>query len=120
MSWLRTRGSKSEDPYLRGLHIPWHFPFLRVRSCRYARWATDDGDLACRNLLMTWTNGFRRLRGRMSFHETRLIRAAAGRLLEHNQQRDHDKRRDHQQLEIVDVGNDLRLPRDHGVECGAS
>jgi Protein of unknown function (DUF2924) len=34
--------------------------------------------------------------------------------------RDHDERRDHQQLVIVDVSNDLRLLRDHGVECGAS
>jgi Protein of unknown function (DUF2924) len=34
--------------------------------------------------------------------------------------RDHDERRDHQQLVIVDVINDLRLLRDHGVECGAS
>jgi hypothetical protein len=34
-------------------------------------------------------------------------------------QRDHDERRDHQHLVIVDVSNDLRLPRDHGVECGA-
>jgi hypothetical protein len=34
-------------------------------------------------------------------------------------QRDHRKRRDHQQLIIVDVSNDLRLLRDHGVELGA-
>jgi len=25
----------------------------------------------------------------------------------------------HQQLEIIDVRNDLRLPRDHGIERGA-
>jgi hypothetical protein len=31
-----------------------------------------------------------------------------------SKERNHGKRRDHQELEIVDVGNDLRLPRDHG------
>jgi len=41
-----------------------------------------------------------------------LIRAATcGRLLEDDEQRDHGEGRDHQQLVIVDIGNDLRLPR---------
>jgi hypothetical protein len=41
----------------------------------------------------------------MSFHDERVIlTTAAGRLPEHDEQRDHDGRRDHQQLEIVDVG----------------
>ena len=47
------------------------------------------------------------------------LSAAAGRLLEHDKQWDDEERRDHQQLEIVDVGNDLRLLRDHGVKCRA-
>jgi hypothetical protein len=34
--------------------------------------------------------------------------------LSFSKERNHGKRRDHQELEIVDVGNDLRLPRDHG------
>ena len=34
--------------------------------------------------------------------------------LSFSKERNHGKRRDHQELEIVDVGNVLRLPRDHG------
>jgi hypothetical protein len=49
-----------------------------------------------------------------------VIVATIGRLLEDDEQRDHDECRDHQQLEIVDIGNDLCLPRDHGIECGAT
>jgi hypothetical protein len=57
----------------------------------------------------------------MSFHDGRVIlTAAAGRLHEHDEQRDHDERRDHQQLVIVDASNDLRLTRDHGVKRGAA
>ncbi len=57
----------------------------------------------------------------MSFHDERVVFAAAiGRLLEDDEQWDHDERRDHQQLEIIDVGNDLPLARDHGIECGAT
>src|ERR1700730_9695415 len=57
----------------------------------------------------------------MSFHRDRMtLIAAVGRLLEDDEQRDHSERRDHQQFVIVDVGDDLRLLRDHGVECGAS
>jgi hypothetical protein len=40
-----------------------------------------------------------------------VIRAATGRLLEDDEQRDHNERRNHQQFEIVDVRNDLGLPR---------
>jgi hypothetical protein len=43
-----------------------------------------------------------------------------GRFLKHQKQWDHGKRRDHQQLVIVDVSNDLRLLRDHGIERGAA
>src|SRR5258708_4611413 len=35
-------------------------------------------------------------------------------------QRDRGERDDHQQLEIIDVGKDLRLLRDHGVERGTA
>ncbi len=49
-----------------------------------------------------------------------MIRTTARRLLKHEKQRDHGKRRDHQQLVIVDVSNDLRLLRDHGVERGTA
>ena len=49
-----------------------------------------------------------------------ILAAPAGRALEDNEQRDHGERRDHQQLVIVDIGNDLRLLRDRGVERGAS
>ena len=34
------------------------------------------------------------------------------RLLEDDEQRDYDERRDNRQLVIIDVGNDLRLPYD--------
>ena len=40
--------------------------------------------------------------------------------MEDDEQRDHGERRDHQQLVVVDVGDDLRLPRDDGIERGAS
>jgi hypothetical protein len=57
----------------------------------------------------------------MSFYRDRMVLAAAvGRLLEDDEQRDHGERRDHQQFVIIDVCNDLRLLRDHGIECGAS
>jgi len=49
-----------------------------------------------------------------------IVASIAGRLLEQDEQRGHDERRDHQQLEIVDVCNDLRLLRDDGIECRAS
>jgi hypothetical protein len=49
-----------------------------------------------------------------------VIRAAAWRFLEDHEQRDHGKCRDHQQLIIVDVSDDLRLLRDHSIECGAA
>jgi hypothetical protein len=56
----------------------------------------------------------------MSFHNERVIlTAVAGRLLERDEQRDRRERHDHHQLEIVDVGNDLCLQRDHGVQRGA-
>jgi hypothetical protein len=59
--------------------------------------------------------------GWMLFNDERVILTApAGRPLENDEKRDHGERRDHQQLEIVDVSNDLRLVRDHRVECGAS
>src|SRR5712671_5505358 len=58
--------------------------------------------------------------GRHSFHGDRVIPTAAGRLLEDEEQRDHGERRDHQQLEIIDICNDLGLRRDHGIEGGAS
>ena len=52
----------------------------------------------------------------MSFHRDRVIlTVTVGRLLEHNKERDHRQRRDHQQLVVIDVGDDLRLLRDHGV-----
>jgi hypothetical protein len=57
----------------------------------------------------------------MSFNDERVILTApAGRPLKNDEKRDHGERRDHQQLEIIDVRNNLRLPRDHGVECRAS
>jgi hypothetical protein len=59
-------------------------------------------------------------RGEMSLYSERVIRFAARSFLEHDQQRKHGKHRDHQQLVVVYVGNDLRLLRDHGIECGAS
>ena len=60
-------------------------------------------------------------RRQISFHDERVVLAGTvGRLLEDDEQRDHDERRDHQQLEIVDIGDDLRLPRDHGIERGAT
>ena len=46
--------------------------------------------------------------------------ATVGRLPEDDKQRDRGERRDHQQLVVVDIGNDLRLLRDHGVERGAA
>ena len=49
-----------------------------------------------------------------------MIRADASRFLEDDEQRDHGKRRDHQQLVIIDVSDDLRLLRDHAVKCGAA
>src|SRR6202042_558713 len=57
----------------------------------------------------------------MSFQFQRvLLIAAVRRSLENDEQWDHEERRDHQQLVIVDVGDDLRLLRDHGVATGAS
>ena len=54
---------------------------------------------------------------RSSFHSQRMTSTAAGgRPLENDEQRNDDKRRDHQQLVIVDVGNDLRLLRNHGIQ----
>ena len=55
-----------------------------------------------------------------SVHCKRMIRIAVRRLLEHDQQGKYGKYRDHQQLIIVDVGDDLRLLRDHGVERSTS
>jgi hypothetical protein len=55
-----------------------------------------------------------------SFHDDRVIVTAAGRLFEDQEQRDHGEGRDHQQLEIIDMRNDLGLRRDHGIEGGAS
>jgi hypothetical protein len=49
-----------------------------------------------------------------------ILTATARRSLENHEQRNQDEHRDHQQLELVDVSNDLRLGRDHGFECGAS
>ena len=59
-------------------------------------------------------------REEMSFHCERVIITAAVRLPEDDKQRDHGECRDHQQLVIINIGNDLRLLRDHGVECGAT
>jgi len=54
------------------------------------------------------------------FHHDRVIRAApAGRLLEDDEQREHGERRDHQQLVVVYVSDDLRLLGDDGIERGA-
>src|SRR5215471_11347975 len=56
-----------------------------------------------------------------SFHRydmTGTVRCA--RLLEDEDQRKRRERRDHQQLVIVDIGDDLRLTRDQGVKRGAS
>jgi len=53
----------------------------------------------------------------MSLHgEFVLPSRARGRLFEDDEQRDSDERCDHQQLVVVDVGNDLRLPSDDGIE----
>jgi hypothetical protein len=49
-----------------------------------------------------------------------ILTAAVGRLPEDDEQRDYGECRDHQQLVIINVGDDLRLLRDHGVECGAT
>jgi hypothetical protein len=44
------------------------------------------------------------------FRDERMIRTAAGgRPLEHDEERNHEERRDHQQLVIIDVSNDLGL-----------
>ena len=51
-------------------------------------------------------------------HCERVISIAVGRFLEHDQQRKDGKHRDHQQLVIVDVGDDLCLLRDYGIERG--
>src|SRR4051794_13164999 len=57
----------------------------------------------------------------MSVHrEGVILTATMGRWLEDDEKGDHDERRDHQQLVIVDVSDDLRLASDHGVECGTS
>jgi hypothetical protein len=57
---------------------------------------------------------------RKSFHNGCVIRpATAGRLLEHHDQWDRREGYDRQQLEIIYVGNDLSLLRDHGIERGA-
>ena len=45
-----------------------------------------------------------------------VLRARMGGLLEDGEQRDHGERCDHQQFVVVDVGDDLRLLRNHGVE----
>jgi hypothetical protein len=49
----------------------------------------------------------------------RLEAGATRRLAEEENQRERDKRQDHQQLEIIDIGDDLRLRRDRGIERGA-
>src|SRR6202050_4374259 len=46
--------------------------------------------------------------------------APGSRLREDDEQGQHGDHRDHQKLVVVDVSNDLRLLRDHGVESGAS
>jgi hypothetical protein len=47
-------------------------------------------------------------------------RNAARRLRKDNEQRNHRERCDHQQLVIVNIGNDLRLPRNNRIQCSAS
>ena len=51
-------------------------------------------------------------RGSLSFHCERVIRTAAWGFLEDDEPREYRKRRDHQQLVIGDVCDDLRLLRD--------
>ena len=51
-------------------------------------------------------------RGSLSFHRERVIRTAAWGFLEDDEPREYRKRRDHQQLVIGDVCDDLRLLRD--------
>ena len=46
--------------------------------------------------------------------------AATGSLLEDDEQREHGQRRDHQQLVVVDVRDDLRLTRNERVEGGTA
>src|SRR5271154_6870461 len=55
-----------------------------------------------------------------SFDQGVIRSVAAGRLLEEEDQREGEERQNHQQFEVVDVGDDLGLQCDGGVERGAS
>jgi len=55
---------------------------------------------------------------RASFPQDRVTAAVAGGPLKDDEKRDDDQRGDHQQLVIVDIGDDLRLLRDHGIDGG--
>jgi hypothetical protein len=52
-----------------------------------------------------------------SFHDQRLIHTATrARPFEEDEQRKDGERGDHQQFVIVNISDDLRLLRDHGIE----